>query len=40
LSSEELLDVFSVVERVQSAFEECYSVSANTVYLKDESNVS
>lgn len=38
LNSEELFDIFSVVERVQSAFEECYSVFANTVYLKDEGN--
>lgn len=36
LNSEEIFDLFSVVERVQSAFEACYSVSANTVYLKDE----
>jgi diadenosine tetraphosphate (Ap4A) HIT family hydrolase len=40
LSSEELFDIFSVVERIQSAFEECYNVPANTVYLKDEGNVS
>jgi hypothetical protein len=40
LNSEELFDVFSVVKRVQSAFETCYNVSANTVYLKDEGRVS
>jgi hypothetical protein len=40
LNSEELFDVFSAVERVQSAFETCYNVSANTVYLKDEGTVS
>jgi hypothetical protein len=40
LNSEELFDLFSVVEKVQSAFEECYNVSANTVYLKDEGDVS
>lgn len=40
LNSEELFDLFAVVERVQSAFEACYSVSANTVYMKDEGNVS
>lgn len=40
LNSEELFDLFSVVEKVQSAFEACYNVSANTVYLKDEGDVS
>jgi hypothetical protein len=40
LNSEELFDIFSVVEKVQNAFEVCYGVSANTVYLKDECNVS
>jgi hypothetical protein len=40
LNSEELFDLFAVVERVQSAFEACYSVSANTVYVKDEGDVS
>jgi hypothetical protein len=40
LDSEELFDLFSVVEKVQNAFEACYSVSANTVYLKDECSVS
>jgi len=40
LNSEELFDLFAVVERVQSAFEACYSASSNTVYMKDEGNVS
>jgi hypothetical protein len=40
LNSEELCDLFAVVERIQSAFEACYSVSANTVYMKDEGDVS
>jgi hypothetical protein len=40
LNSEELFDLYAVVERVQSAFEACYKVSANTVYMKDAGDVS
>jgi hypothetical protein len=40
LNSEELFDLFSVVEKVQNAFEVCYGVAANTVYIKDECMVS
>ncbi|XP_069693909.1 deaminated glutathione amidase-like isoform X2 [Periplaneta americana] len=35
LNTEEMCDMFSLIQRIQSAFEACYNISSNTVYFKD-----
>jgi len=40
LIDSETADIFFVVQRIQNAFEKCYSTSANTMFLKEESDVS